>query len=112
MLLAMIQNIFEHEKMPKEWGGQCDRTNLQREIGHIQDCGNYRGIKMIAHAMEIWQTILDRRQRKETVTERTVRFRVGHSDNRCHICSQAGDGEIPGDAEETAQTGVGTKSVQ
>ena len=45
--------------------GQYGRANLQRE-GDIQDCGNYRGIKMISHTMMIWERMLDRRLKEET----------------------------------------------
>ena len=37
-----------------------------KEKGDIQDCWNYRGIKMISHTIEIWERILDRRLREET----------------------------------------------
>ena len=37
-----------------------------KEKGDIQDCGNYRGIKMISHTMKIWERIIDRRLREET----------------------------------------------
>ena len=37
-----------------------------KEKGDIQDCGNYRGIKMISHTMKIWESIIDRRLGEET----------------------------------------------
>ena len=37
-----------------------------KEKGDIQDCGNYRGIKMISHTMKIWERVIDRRLREET----------------------------------------------
>ena len=45
--------------------GQRECANIQRE-GNIQECGNYRGIKMISHIMKIWERIIDRRLREET----------------------------------------------
>ena len=44
--------------------GQCDCANIQRE-GDIQDCGNYRGIKIISHTMKMWGEIIDRRLSEE-----------------------------------------------
>ena len=37
-----------------------------KEKGGIQDCGNYKDIKMISHTIKIWEIIIDRRLREET----------------------------------------------
>ena len=37
-----------------------------KEKGDIQNCRNYRGIKMIYHTMMIWERIFNRRPRDET----------------------------------------------
>ena len=39
---------------------------IYKEKGDIQDCGNYRGIKLMSHTMKIWERIIDRRLREET----------------------------------------------
>ena len=48
MLLDLLQEIFEQEKMPEEWRDSVI-VPIFKEKGDIQDCGNYRGIKMISH---------------------------------------------------------------
>ena len=49
-----------------------------KEKGGIQDCGNYRGIKMISHTMKIWERIIDRRLREETsIGEEQFGFMLG-----------------------------------
>ena len=65
MLLDLHQKIFEQEKMPEEWR-ESVIVPIFKENGGIQDCGNYRGIKMISHTMKIWRRIIDRRLREET----------------------------------------------
>ena len=65
MLLDLLQKIFEQEKMPEEWRDSVI-VPIFKEKGDIQDCGNYRGIKMISHNMKIWERIIDRRLREET----------------------------------------------
>ena len=65
MLLDLLQKIFEQEKMPEEWRDSVI-VPIFKEKGNIQDCGNYRGIKMISHTMKIWERIIDRRLREET----------------------------------------------
>ena len=65
MLLDLLQKIFDQEKMPEEWRDSVI-VSIFKEKGDIQDCGNYRGIKMISHTMKIWERIIDRRLREET----------------------------------------------
>ena len=65
MLLDLLQNIFGQEKMPEEWRDSVI-VPIFKEKGNIQDCGNYRGIKMISYTMKIREGIIDRRLREET----------------------------------------------
>ena len=39
--------------------------HIYKEKGDIQDCGNYRRIKLMPHTMKIWERIIDRRLREE-----------------------------------------------
>ena len=39
---------------------------IYKEKGDIQDCGNYRGIKLMSHTMKVWEKIIDQRLREET----------------------------------------------
>ena len=65
MLLDLLQKIFEKEKMPEEWRDSVI-VAIFKEKWDIQDCGNYRGIKVISHTMKIWERIIDSRLRPET----------------------------------------------
>ena len=51
--------------MPEEWKDSVI-VPIFKEKGDIQDCGNYRSIKMISHTMKIWERVIDRRLREET----------------------------------------------
>ena len=46
MLLDLLQKIFEQEKMPEEWRDSVIVPIFKEKVD-IQDCGNYRGIKMM-----------------------------------------------------------------
>ena len=65
MLLDLLQKTFEQEKMPKEWRDSVI-VPIFKEKRDIQDCGNYRDIKMISHTMKIWERIIGRRLTEET----------------------------------------------
>ena len=104
MLLDLLQKIFEQEKMSEEWRHSVI-VPIFKEKGDIQDCGNYRGIKMISHTMKIWERIIDRRLREETsIGEEQFGFMPSRGTTEWHICGEAGDRETPGDAEGTAST--------
>ena len=48
--------------MPNEW-----RTSiiimLYKNMGDIQDCNNYRGIKLLSHTMKLWERVIEGRLR-------------------------------------------------
>ena len=65
MLLDLLQTIFEQDEMPEEWRDSVI-VSIFKENGDIQDCGNYRGMKMISLTMKIWERIIDRIVREGT----------------------------------------------
>ena len=77
MLLDLLQKIFEQENMSEEWRDSMI-VPIFKEKGDIHDCGNYRGFKMISQTMTIWERIIDRRLREETIIgEEQFGFRPG-----------------------------------
>ena len=63
MLWDLMQGIYEQETIPTEWSVIIP---IYKEKGDIQDCGHYRGLKLMSHTMKIWERIIDRRLREET----------------------------------------------
>ena len=49
-------------------GGEtaCYYRFIYKEKGDIQDCGNYRGIKLMPHTMKIYERVIEARIRYET----------------------------------------------
>ena len=46
----------------------------------VQNCKNYRGIKLMSHTMKLWKRIIEQRLRKETdVSENQFGFMPGKS---------------------------------
>ena len=68
MLWDLMKGIYEQEKIPTEWRDSVI-IPIYKEKGDIQDCGNYRGIKLMSHTMKIWERIIDRRLREEQLLE-------------------------------------------
>ena len=65
VLWDLMQKIYQKEEMPNEWRDSVI-VPIYKEKGDIQDCGNYRGIKLMSHTMKIWERIVERRIREET----------------------------------------------
>ena len=65
MFLDLLQKIFEQDKILEEWRDSLI-VPIFKQKEDIQDSGNYRGIKMISHTMNIWERIVDRRLSEDT----------------------------------------------
>ena len=65
MLWDLMQGIYEQETIPTEWRDSVI-IPIYKDKGDIQDCGIYRGIKLMSHTMKIRERIIDRRLREET----------------------------------------------
>ena len=63
-LRHLFNEILETEKIPDEWRWST-LVPIYKNKGDIQNCGNYRGIKLISHTMKIWEKVIDRRLRSE-----------------------------------------------
>ena len=59
-LTELFNVTFRTVKMPTEW-----RTStvipLYKDKGGIQDCNNYRGIKLLSHTMKLWERVVESR---------------------------------------------------
>jgi hypothetical protein len=78
-LTELMQMIWEEEKMPREWRDSVI-TPIYKDKGDVQDCGNYRGIKLMSHTMKIWEKVIDHRLRVETsIGESQFGFMPGRS---------------------------------
>ena len=65
LLTDLMQKIWKEERMPDEWRNSVI-IPLYKDKGDIQDCGNYRGIKLMSHTMKLLERIVDKRLREET----------------------------------------------
>ncbi len=64
ILWGLIRKIEEQEVIPEEWRDSI-MVPIFKEKGDVQDCANYRGIKLLSHTMKIWERIVDARLRQE-----------------------------------------------
>ena len=62
-LMSLFNNIVHSNTMPEEW--RCSILfPIYKGKGDIQDCGNYRDIKLTSHTMKIWEKVMEKRLRK------------------------------------------------
>nr|QQJ42582.1 chitinase 6-2 [Sogatella furcifera] len=69
LLEPLMNRIFHKEKIPDCWR-ESVIVPIYKEKGDIQDCNNYRGIKLMSHTMKLYERIIDKRLRKETSISR------------------------------------------
>ena len=65
MLWDLMEKIHQEENMPEEWRDSVI-VPIYKEKGDIQECGNYRGVKLMSHTMKIWEKVIEGRLREET----------------------------------------------
>ena len=64
LLTTLFNEILDREKMPDEWR-QSVLIPVYKNKGDAQECGNYRGIKLMSHTMKLWERVMDARLREE-----------------------------------------------
>ena len=53
---------------------------MYKNKGDIQDCNNYRGIKLFGHTMKLWERVIEKRLRKNiSISENQIGFMPGRS---------------------------------
>ncbi|KAK3506251.1 hypothetical protein QTP70_033602, partial [Hemibagrus guttatus] len=62
-LASLFNRILESEKMPEEWRRSV-LVPIFKNKGDVQSCSNYRGIKLMSHAMKVWERVVEARLRK------------------------------------------------
>ena len=68
ILCKLFNSIMNTEQMPSAWQ-QSILIPIFKGKGDIQECKNYRGIKLLSHTFKIWEKlnlIVDRRMRQCT----------------------------------------------
>nr|CBL94163.1 putative RNA-directed DNA polymerase (Reverse transcriptase) [Malus domestica] len=78
-LIDLFNRILKTKKMPNEW-----RTSplvpIYKNKGDVQNCMNYRGIKLMSHTMKLWERVIEHRLRQETrVSDNQFGFMPGRS---------------------------------
>ncbi|XP_047492907.1 uncharacterized protein LOC125041719 [Penaeus chinensis] len=102
IILLEIFTIMETEKIPDEWR-ESTLIPIFKNKGDIQDCGNYRGIKLMAHTLKMWESYREEIEREGGYIRAAVRLYARPVHNRCDICPETADGEIKRRPEGVAQ---------
>ena len=85
-VVNFFNRLLQGEKMPDEWRRSV-LVPLYKGKGHIKECGNYRGIKLMSHSMKLWERVIEARIRKEvTIAEQQFGFMLGRSTTYAIFC--------------------------
>ncbi|GJW50259.1 retrovirus-related pol polyprotein LINE-1, partial [Tanacetum coccineum] len=58
-LTILFNKTFLRVKMPEEWRLR-EVIPIYKNKGDAQTCSNYRGIKLLSHAMKLWERVIER----------------------------------------------------
>ena len=64
-LCKLFNRIMTTECIPSAWRNSI-LVPIFKEKGDVQECKNYRGIKLLTHTFKIWEKVVDRRMRECT----------------------------------------------
>ena len=64
-LCRLFNRIMTTECIPSAWRNSI-LVPIFKEKGDVQECKNYRGIKLLTHTFKIWEKVVDRRLRECT----------------------------------------------
>ncbi|KAL6561231.1 hypothetical protein OROMI_016832 [Orobanche minor] len=75
----LFNKIWRSNKMPSAWRKSI-LVPLYKNKGDVQDCSNYRGIKLMSHTMKLWERVIEQKIRKcVKITENQFGFMPGRS---------------------------------
>ena len=79
-LTNLFNIILRTHKMPEEWRNNILITLFKNNNGDAKICRNYRGIKLLSHTMKMWERMIEKIIRQETVIrENQFGFMPGRS---------------------------------
>ena len=53
-LTSLFNKILAGERIPDEWRKRT-LISIYKNKGDVQDCSNYRGVKLMSHTMKLWK---------------------------------------------------------
>ncbi|KAK3547492.1 hypothetical protein QTP86_021194, partial [Hemibagrus guttatus] len=62
-LTSLFNRVLESERMPEEWRRSV-LVPIFKNKRDVQNCSNYRGIKLMSHTMKLWERVVEARLRK------------------------------------------------
>nr|XP_016438529.1 PREDICTED: uncharacterized protein LOC107764476 [Nicotiana tabacum] len=68
---------IEPDEIPDEENARG--VEVEYDDGDIQNCNNYRGIKLLSHTMKVWERVIEGRMRSVSISDNQFGFMPGRS---------------------------------
>ena len=79
LLCRLLNNVLKTGNMSSEWKRSLLVPIFKRK-GDIQECNNYRGIKLLSHTFKLWERVTNKRLTEcISMHESQLRFMPGRS---------------------------------
>ncbi|XP_028038703.1 uncharacterized protein LOC114249368 [Bombyx mandarina] len=76
-LTLFFNKLLQEEVIPTEWSTST-LVPIYKNKGDVQDCGSYRGIKLMSHSMKVLEKVIEKRLRDESeITQNQFGFMPG-----------------------------------
>ena len=67
-LTELLNKVWKEEEIPEDWK-HSTLIRIFKGKGNILHCGDYRGIKLLEHMMEVYERIIDSRVREQVAVD-------------------------------------------
>ena len=95
-MTELCNAVVRDGKIPEDWSRSW-LVNVYKGKGDALECGSYRGIKLVEHAMKILERVIERRVRNVVkIDSMQFGFMAGEKHNRCNFHCSPATGEISG----------------
>ncbi|KAM1491938.1 hypothetical protein ACFX10_023920 [Malus domestica] len=92
-LTDLFNRILKTKKMPNEWR-KSTLVPIYKNMDDVQNCINYRGIKLMSHTMKLWERVIEHSEARDTGFGQPIRVHARALNHGGNLSLTKIDGKI------------------